>query len=196
MGRSAIVHSAQCAFAPGPGSDSEIKVFVAPEVDSTVRRATRFPTHDAPYGTCRGLFDEVCTLIKRYTDLSPGLISLAAHAVFASWFSDFTPIPICVSIVGQHSYQRSNLFHLLNCLYRRPLLLGEISAAAICSLPMQLGLALFVEQYGFSRQLQNILRASNAQDIYIPWRGRLINTCCAKVLCTDEFLASEALGRE
>ena len=36
-------------LAPGPGSDSEIKVvFVAPEVDSTVRRATRFPTHDAP----------------------------------------------------------------------------------------------------------------------------------------------------
>ncbi len=180
---------------PGPGSDSQARILEPPYVDSTVRRAMRFPTHDAPYGSCQELFDDICALIKKFTDLSPKLISLAAYSVFASWFSDFTPVPVCVSIVGPHSYQRSNLFRLLSCLYRRPLLLGEISAAAICSLPMELCPALFFERFDFSWQLQKVLRASSAPDIYIPWKGRLINTCCAKVLCNDEPLDNEGLGR-
>jgi len=179
---------------PGPGSDSKARIFEPPDVDSTIRRATRFPTHDSPYGSCRELFNDVCALIKKFTDLSPKLVSVAAYSVFASWFSDFTPVPVCVSIVGLHSYQRSNLFRLLSCLYRRPLLLGEISAAVICSLPMELFPALFLEPCEFSRQLHKVFRASSAQDIYIPWKGRLINTCCAKVLCTEELLDNEGFG--
>ncbi len=177
-----------------PGSDSGAIILGPLDVDPTVRQAMRFPAHDAPYGSCRGLFNDVCEVVRKYTDLSSKLVSLAAYSVFASWFSDFTPIPVCVSIVGPHSYQRSNLFRLLSCLYRRPLLLGEISAAAICSLPMELCPALFLERYEFSRQLQKVLRASSARDIYIPRRGRLINACCAKVICSEELLDNEELG--
>ena len=181
-------------FEPGPGSGFRARLFQPPDVDSTIRRAMRFPTQNAPYGSCRELFNEVCALLNKFTDLSPKLVSLAAYSVFASWFSDFTPVPVCLSIVGPHSHHRSNLFHLLSCLYRRPLLLGELSAAAICSLPMELCPTLFLERFEFSRQLQSVLRASSAQDVHIPWKGRLIKTCCAKVLCTDELLDNEGLG--
>ena len=60
---------------------------------------------------------------------------------------------------------------------------------------MELHPALFLERYEFSRELQKVLRASSAQDVYIPWKGRLINTCCAKVLCTEELLDNEGLGQ-
>jgi hypothetical protein len=59
---------------------------------------------------------------------------------------------------------------------------------------MELYPALFLERFEFSRQLQSVLRASSAQDVYVPWKGRLIKTCCAKVLCTDEPLDHERLG--
>jgi hypothetical protein len=191
-GAEAFVQSS-VRLVPGPGSDSKPRIFEPPDIDSTIRRAMRFPTYGTPYGSCRGLFNEICALIKKFTDLSPKLASLAAYSVFASWFSDFTPVPVCVSIVGPHSYQRASLFRLLSCMYRRPLLLGETSAAAICSLPMGLCPALFFERFEFSLQLEKLLRASSAPDIYIPWKGRLVNTCCAKVICADEPLDSEKL---
>ncbi len=179
----------------GSGSDSKQRIFEPPDIDSTIRRAMRFPTGVASYGSCRGLFNEVCGVIKKFTDLFPKVVSLAAYSVFASWFSDLTPVPVYVSIAGPPSYQRSNLFRLLSCLYRRPLLLGEISAAAICSLPMDLCPTLFFEGCEFSRQFQKIIRASSAHDFYIPWKGRLISTRCAMVISTEDLLDIEELGQ-
>jgi hypothetical protein len=178
-----------------PGSDSGAIILEPPNVDPTVRKAIRFPTSDAPFCSTQQLFTDICTLVKKYTALSPKLVSLTAYSVLASWFSDFTPVPVCVSIVGPHSHKRSNLFRLLSCLYRRPLLLGEMSAAVISSLPMELCPALFVEGYEFSRQLQRVLRASSARNIYFPRKGRLINTCCAKVICSEELLDNQELGQ-
>jgi hypothetical protein len=179
----------------GAGNDLRERIFVPPDVDSTVRRAIRFPAHDASYGSCRELFNDICGLIEKFVDLPPKLISLAAYSALASWFSDFTAVPVSVSIVGPSSQQRSNLFRLLSCLYRRSLLLGELSATAICSLPMELCPALFVERYEFSRQSQKVLRATSARDTYIPRKGRLINACCAKVICSEELLGNEELGQ-
>jgi hypothetical protein len=60
---------------------------------------------------------------------------------------------------------------------------------------MDLCPTLLVERYEFSQQLQKSLRASSARDIYIPRKGRLINTCCAKVICSEELLDNEELGQ-
>ena len=178
-----------------PGSDSGAIILEPPDLDPTVRRAIRFPTSDAPFCSTQELFNDICALVKKFTDLSPNLVSLTTYSVLASWFSDFTPVPVCVSIVGPHSHQRSNLFRLLSCLYRRPLPLGEMSAAVISSLPMELCPALFVEGYEFTPQLQKVLRASSARDIYFSLKGRLINTCCAKVICSEELIDNDELGQ-
>jgi hypothetical protein len=183
------------ALRPGPGSVFKARTLEPPDVDFTIRRAMRFPTHDTPSGSCRELFDDICALIKKFTDLPPKLVSLATYSVLASWFSDFTPVPVRVSIVGFRSYQRSNLFGLLSCLYRRPLVLGEISTAAICSLPMELCPTLFLERHEFSGSLQKVIRSSVAQDIYVPRKGRLINASLATVICTEDLFDADGLGR-
>ncbi len=180
---------------PEPDSNSETIIFEPPDVDPTVRQAIRFPTRVAPFNSTRELFNDVCAQVKKFTDLSSELTSLVGYSVLASWFPDCVPAPICVSIVGPRSCQSSNLFRLLSCLFRRPLVLGETGAAAICSLPMELYPALFLERCELGQQLQKVLRASSAQDTYIPWKGRLRNICCAKVICNEELFDHAALGQ-
>ena len=177
------------------GSDSGAIILEPPDLNPTVRQAICFPTRVTPFRSTRELFAEICALIMKFTNLSSELASLVGYTVLASWFPDCAPAPVCVSIIGARSCQRSNLFRLLSCLFRRSLVLGEISAAAICSLPTELCPALFLEQCELSPQLQKVLRASSGQDTYISWKGHLRSMCCAKVICNEEVFEHAALGQ-
>ena len=157
-------------FRPSAGSAFKPRVYEAPVVDPTISQAIRFPTHPAPYESCRKLFDDLCALVERFTGLSESQVLLAAHCVLASWFPECSSIPVCVSIVGPYSAQGSQLFHLLSCLYRRPLLLGEMSVTGLHSLPLELCPSLFIERYEYGAELQRLLCALNAYSGYI--RGR------------------------
>src|SRR5271170_3268350 len=57
------------ALEAAPDSDFKARVFSPPEVNSTILRAIRFPTHAAPYGSSRELFEDVRALIAKYTGL-------------------------------------------------------------------------------------------------------------------------------
>jgi len=178
----------------GPDSAFKPRVYHAPDVDPTISQAIRFPTHIAPYESCRKLFDDLCALVGRFTGLSESQVLLSAYCVLASWFPECSSIPICVSIVGPYSTQGSQLFHLLSCLYRRPLLLGEMSVAGLHSLPLELCPSLFIERYEYSAELQRFLCALNAYSGFIPRKGRLISVSFARVVCTEEPLNDDAFG--
>src|SRR5208282_1574232 len=177
-----------------PSSIFTPRIISAPEVDSTVRRAIRFPTHAAPYESTRELLEEVCALIDKYTGLRGKSASLAAYSVLASWLVDCIETPLCLSIVGPDSTQGRQLFRLLGCLYRRALLLSDMSVAGVCSLPMALCPALFIERCQFNPDLQKLLRVSSTRDTFVPRNGRLVNLCCAKVICSEEPLYDDAAG--
>jgi len=178
----------------GPDSAFKPRVYHAPDVDPTISQAIRFPTHIAPYESCRKLFDDLCALVRRFTGLSESQVLLAAHCVLASWFPECTSIPICVSIVGPYSTQGSQLFHLLRCLYRRPLLLGEMSVAGLRSLPLEMCPALFIEGYEYSAQLQRLLRALNPFGGYIPRKGQLVSLNYARVIRIEDPLIDDAVS--
>jgi hypothetical protein len=182
------------SLTPAPGSKFRPRVFDPPDLDSTIWRAIRFPTHAAPYESSRALFSDLCTLVKRFTDLPEWLGQLASHSVLASWFSDCTTIPVRLSIVGPRSSRGSQLFRLLSCLYRRPLVLGEMSVAGLYSLPMELCPSLFIERYEYSRQLDKVLHALDVQDAYVPRKGRLVTLTSARVVCSEEPLNDGAFG--
>jgi hypothetical protein len=169
-------------------------VFAPPDIDSTILRAIRFPTHAAPYSSDCELFNEVCNLIAQYTELPDKLGRLLTYCVFASWFSDCTPISICVSIIGPESRQGWQLFRLLSCLFRRALPLSDVSLSGLCSLPTGLFPSLFLEQRELSTQSEKVLDALNAPDTFIPWKGRLVNLCWPKVIRSEEPLSHRTLG--
>src|SRR5271155_2879306 len=177
-----------------PGSDSGAVRLGPPNVDPTIRQAIRFPKRFAPFHSTQQLFDDICALVQRFTHLSPERASLASYSVLASWFPDCTPVPVCVSIIGPRCCQKSNLFRLLSCLFRRPLVLGEIGAA-ICSIPTELYPALFLERCERDPQLPKVARTPSTQRTYVPWKGRLRNVCCAKVICIDERFDFASLGQ-
>lgn len=177
-----------------PDSQFGERTFYPPDVDATIRRAMRFPTHAAPYSSSRELFTNVCNLIKRFVDLPEDLVTLAAFSVFASWFTDCTATPVCLSLVSPRPGQGSQLIRLLSCLYRRALLLGPTSLGGICSLPLELQPAFLIENGQCDGQLLKLLRLLNVQDAFVPWKGRLLKVSCAKVICTEESLPGDLLG--
>jgi hypothetical protein len=179
-----------------PGSDLKPRVFDPPDIDSTIWRAIRFPTHAAPYESTQVLFTDLCSVVRKYTDLPDRLVRLVSHSVLASWFSDCTAVPVCLSIVGPRSSRGSQLFRLLSCLYRRPLLLGDMSVARLYSFPLELRPSLFLERYEFSRQVDKLLCALNIQGAYVPHKGKLVNLSAARVVCSEEPHNDGAVGSE
>jgi hypothetical protein len=179
---------------PVPDWGFGTNVFKPPDIDSSILRAIRFPTHAARYSSQGELFVEVFNLIEQYTDLPEKLGRLLTYYVFASWFSDCTPVSICVSIIGPESRQGWQLFRLLICLFRRALPLSDVNLSGLCSLPTGLFPALFLEQRELSTQSEKVLHALNARDTFIPWKGRLVNLCWPRVIRSEETVGNRTLG--
>jgi hypothetical protein len=179
---------------PLPDWGFSTNVFEPPDIDSSILRAIRFPTHAAPPSSQGELFVEVRNLIMQYTGLPDDLGRLLTYCVFASWFSDCTPISICVSIIGPESRQGWHLFRLLSCLFRRALVLSDVNLSGLCSLPTGLFPALFLEQHELSTQSEKVLHALNTRGTFIPWKGRLVNLCWPKVIRSERPLSNRALG--
>ena len=181
-------------LAAAPGAKFKPRVFDSPDLESSIWRAIRIPTHAASYESSRALFSDLCSLVIRFTDLCEKHVQLASHAILASWFSECTAVPIWLSIVGPRSSRGSQLFRLLSCLYRRPLVLGEMSLSRFYSLPMDLCPSLFIERYEPGRDVDRFLRTTNVQGGYVPRKGRLVTLSGARVICSEEPFYDGALG--
>jgi len=170
-------------------TDSGFKrtVYKPPAVDPVIWRALHLPKSTAHYGSTEQLFQGLCELIQRFTDLPDKTTRLLTCFVLASWFSDCTKMPICLSIVGPRWGRASQLFQLLSCLYRRALCLAECTAASLSSLPMGLRPSLFVDRYATGRHMDKFLRAFNARGALVPGNGRFFNLNCWQVICGDQF---------
>ncbi|SRR5712692_1247079 len=79
-----------------PGG-SEQRVFRPGKVDPTITRAIHFPTHVAPYGTTRELFESLFGVIKRFSGLAETEVRLVSYAVLASWVVEFTSPTLFIS---------------------------------------------------------------------------------------------------
>jgi hypothetical protein len=64
------------------------RVYQAPDVDETLRRAIRLPKHEADYGTTKKLFAEIRILFERYVGLTLPESSLMSAWVCSTWFPD------------------------------------------------------------------------------------------------------------
>lgn len=181
-------------LAAAPYSDFQAATLYPPALELTVRKAIRFPTHAVPYGTTRELFRSIYEVLKQYTDLPENLLHLAAHSVFASWFVDAIATPVCLSLVSAPSGQGSRLLRLLACLYRHPLLLGQATLGGLCSLPLELQPALFLDAGQAKGPMEKLLRLLSAHDAYVPWKGQLIRFSGAKVVYNEESLPGNLLG--
>lgn len=178
----------------GPDSNFAGRVYLPPCVDPTIWAAIRLPTHASDYGSTRKLFDGVCELISKFAGLPQNPARLAAHTVLASWLSDATATPVCVSIGGAAG-PGLQLFRLLSCLYRRPLVLSACGFAGLSSLPMQLCPSLFIERDRINGPTDKLLRAVNIRGGYVPRNGRLVPLVTSALVSYGQQNLNPAAGR-
>src|SRR5258706_5180486 len=169
---------------------SEKLHYLPADLDASVLRAIHFPADATGFGSTRELFDAICSLVKKFTNLSDQYVSLVSYAILASWMVEFTNIPICLAIVGAPSAERRQLLRLLRCLFRRSLLMSEVSLAGLCTLPMELTPSLLIERCEPGAALEKFLHVTSSPGAHIASKGQLLNVCCAKVICVDESLTS------
>ena len=126
-GTLALLHfdGKQCFIAPQ--IQVGLTTYVAHFLDSSVLRATRFPSGAAEYGDTETLFWKVAGLFRQYLRFSEELAAFATLVVFGTWFADCYPSPITLLVSGSDLRQAMRLLQLFGIFCRRPLTVAELS---------------------------------------------------------------------
>jgi len=157
-------------------------VYVPPALDPTIVRALRLPSQSAPYGTTRGLFNELRKQFRQYTALSENFVSLVCSFAICTWFADCLQAAPCLLLVGPSVNEAGKVLQLLDRVCRHSLLLGELTAAGFCSLPMRLCPTVLINQQALGVPILRLLRTSNARNLYVVRNGHALNLFCSKAI--------------
>jgi hypothetical protein len=173
---------------------SEQCVYYARKVDPSIGQIIYLPKDAAPYDSTGDLLNALSSTIKQFSGLEDAEASLLGYAVLASWLIDFTQVPVSLALIGPTSPERRQLLRLLHCLLRRALVVGEASLAGICSLPMEIASTLLVERCEPTTPFLRFLEATNSRDSNVIVKGRILNACCGKVLCSEQSWSGTVPG--
>jgi hypothetical protein len=173
------------------------KVYRAPQMNSTSLRALRLPGHIASYGSTRGLFDDICKVFTQCTDIAEEHVWLIAYFGLANWLADRLLVAPFLFVIASLGTPRSQLLRLLSCLCRHPLMLVEVTPAALSSLASLRPTFLFDEP-NLSRRAERFLYATNNHSHTFLRNDRIVDVFSPKVICSreplrDASLASQAL---
>jgi len=173
------------------------KIYRAPQLHSTSLRALRLPGRIAPYGSTRDLFDGIRKLFIEYTDISEYHARQIAYFNLGSWLADRLLVAPLLLIIAPLGVAKAQLLRLLSILCRRPLMLAEVTPAALSSLASLRPTFLFDEP-NMSRRAARLLYAMNNYRHSALGNGRIMDAFSAKVICSreplrDALLSSQAL---
>lgn len=146
------------------------RVYQAPDVDETLRRAIRLPKHAADYGTSKKFFAEIRILFEKYAGLTLAESSLMSAWVCSTWFADCVSSPPTLILSGSEIGAVITFFRLLSCLCRRSLILADVNRPAFLSL-MPLQPTLLISQPSGSLKILNLLETSNYRGVHVVGSG-------------------------
>jgi hypothetical protein len=106
--------------------------------------------------------------------------------VLSTWFGDCMPVAPILYLFGPDSAV-SQLFRLLGCLCRRPILLGDIDLAGLATLPNQVGATLLINQRDLGRRVRRILLASNRRHFCMVRGSGHLHLYGAKAFSCEDF---------
>jgi|HubBroStandDraft_6_1064221.scaffolds.fasta_scaffold201095_1 hypothetical protein len=161
--------------------------YVAP----SIVRELQLPTEIHADGSVGELFSDLVRIIQRFSGLPDNFARLAARIPLSTWVMDARAAAPSIMFVGPDCRELTQLFNLLKCLCRHALLLTEVHAGALHSLPTEMGLTLLIDQPELSEPVQRILNAARKSEKKVPRRGTLWRPFCSKVIhVADYFIAS------
>jgi hypothetical protein len=138
-----------------------LTTYVAPFLDSSVLRATRFPSGAAEYGDTETLFWKVAGLFRQYLRFSEELAAFATLVVFGTWFADCYPSPITLFVTGSDLRQAMRLLQLFGIFCRRRLTVAGFSR----QLPIHLHPTLLLVELAMSKKGRSFWRATKGMAV-------------------------------
>jgi hypothetical protein len=144
-------------------------------LDQSIARALRIPHGLAPFGTAQRLVQEMSRVLAQYTALPNNLVTAVTRFLLATWLIPSLQMAPWLSIRGRNTALANTLIRLLNCFCRRALLLSDVRAGSIGTLPLHWGLTLVLTQPRLGSEVERLLLAARQRDGYIVRGGRLIS---------------------
>ena len=169
--------------------------YAPPQIHPSVRDSLLLPSGFAEVASTRRLFDEIAALISRACGGNQGIVVPLTFFVFASWLSEFAPVPPFAWIVVPPTIATAALKQILRMLCRHAIVVNLLSASWPSSLPMNLQPTLIAEVDSPSRRLLSTLRASQSHGVYPTHSSQVVDPFCAKVIFAREPIVDrEAVG--
>jgi len=172
------------------------RIYAPLPIEPTILQRLRFPPGIARYGSIQRLFSEMRDAILRYGNVTDDGASLLTYFRIGSWFSDVLASAPSIVMSSAVAGEGVLLLRLLSCFCRRPLLLGEVSAAGLQSLPAGIRPTLLIQQSEVSASMQRVLCGSSYRCLAGLRNGRLLDVYGAKAIATrpgailpDNFLS-------
>jgi hypothetical protein len=170
------------------------RAYIARDVAPSIVRELHLPAGIHADGSVAHLLEDMVQLFQRFAGMPDNFARLAARIPFSTWLMDALPAAPSVVLLGPDSCELTQLFSLLQVLCRHSLRLTEVGAGGLCSLPMDIGLTLLIDQEEYSEPVQRILNASRKRENKVPRSGKLWNPFCSKVVHVPEYLQASMIG--
>jgi hypothetical protein len=179
------------------------KIFVPRLVEPSLFAAVRLPTGIVRSPSTREIFRDLEDCMSMYIDIERNQQHLVATFVMCTWFQDLLPVAPYLWLTGPYGSGKTTLLRLLDCLCRRSVMAGDVTPAALYSLPSALMPTLMIDEFEFekgtrNRDLQRLLRMGSMRGGRVVRSSRLYETFCAKAISSrqqppDAALASRAV---
>jgi hypothetical protein len=178
-----------------PRVEHDNQIYVARKIDPAIARELHLPAECPPKESTAQLAADIIDLVQKYGGLDEEAAELVTLFLFAVWLMDALPAAPTLVIIGPETREVNQLLAVVKCLARHCLLLTEITANGLGSLPTDLGLTLAIDQSGFNDPLQRLLNTSRKHTVKIARNGTLWSPRFSKVLrCDTHFEAAIVKG--
>ena len=173
--------------------------FIPPSRHSAGLENIRLPRMLAPYGSPDLLFWRILDFIRSCVDLPEICAILATYYVIYDWVADLMPTAVYLQVTGLPQSGKTTLLEVLERICRRPLLVSEITPAAVYDVCTQFIPTLLVDESDLdnspsARALRRQLRAGTSRKLIGKRRGLASHTFCPKVLGSLELPSDAALN--
>jgi hypothetical protein len=142
------------------------------------------------------LFLRTMWFLRCVVDLPEEYLMVCASFVLYSWVSDRLPTAVYLSIVGLPQSGKSTLLQALQLICRRPLLVSNISNAALYENCSRLQPTLLIDEVDWhsSATMRQLLRAGTGASAQVLRAGRSALSFGPKVFCSLDPCPDEALS--
>jgi hypothetical protein len=151
-------------------------------IHPSILSRTHLPTHAAPYGSAKKLFDEIGNAFLANFNLTDASAALLTASAISSWFATCFAVAPCLSIATSTTSEAVRVLRFLSCFCYHPLRLGALSRNDLLNLPMQLHPTLLINGTGLNKGAHTLLNVSNHRGIFVQKDGSLVDLYCAKVV--------------